>query len=188
MVDTGFRLQADATGRLVSNYRVGANGQLECMNHESTQRYAETATMFSAGGDLLSTMDDYLKFARLLLGRGSLNGITLLKPETLDLMTANQLPEGRDIPAMGGRIHGGMVMDGIGYGLGWAVTIDAARAAAAGVAASNGDFGWGGAASTYFWVDPERDMTAILMTQLMPSSTRPVRARFRELVHRAMVD
>jgi len=187
MADTGFHLPAGAEGRFVSNYRYDAEGRLNCKNHECTERYAHGGTLFSGGGGLVSTMDDYLRFARMLLGRGSLDGVTVLKSETMELMTRNHLPDDKGLPAMGQADHSGVAMDGIGYGLGWSVTIDAGRACAAGTMTTAGDFGWGGAASTYFWVAPEHHMIALFMSQLMPSAARPTRRRFRELVHRALV-
>ncbi|MEO6205412.1 MAG: serine hydrolase domain-containing protein [Mycobacteriales bacterium] len=141
--------------------------------------------MLSGGGGLLSTAADYWRFSSMLLGRGSLDGVRVLAPRTVDLMARNHLPGGQDL----GRLNSGgfaeTVMDGVGFGLGFATVLDHIPARGA---SSVGEFYWGGLASTAFWVDPSTGVTATFFTQLVPSSTYPVRAQLRQLVYSALID
>ena len=127
------------------------------------------ATM--GGGGLCGTAGDYLRFAEMLRRRGELDGVRILAPGTVDLMASNHLPGGADLTAFGRPLFSETTFDGVGFGLGVSVTIDPVKAKVPG---SVGDFGWGGAASTAFWVDPVQDMSVVFMTQLLPSGTLPV--------------
>ncbi len=140
--------------------------------------------MLSGGGGLVSTAGDYHRFAEMLLGRGELDGVRVLGPRTLDYMTCNHLPGGRDLASFGHPIAG-EPDPGLGFGLGFSVVVDEARHR---VLSSPGEFAWGGAASTCFWVDPAEDLTVVFMTQLLPSSSVPVRPRLTPLVYQAIVD
>ena len=137
---------------------------------------------FSGGGGLVSTADDYLRFAEMLRGRGALGPARLLAPKTVEVMTANALPG--DIASMGQPVFSEVPFDGIGFGLGVAVTLDPARAKTLG---SRGDFGWGGMASTVFWVDPALELCTVFLTQLIPSSSYPLRKELRALVYSSLV-
>lgn len=141
-------------------------------------------SMLSGGGGLVSTAGDYHRFAQMLLGRGELDGVRILGPRTLDYMTCNHLPGGRDLASFGHPISGDPD-HGLGFGLGFSVVLDDARHR---VLSSVGELAWGGAASTCFWVDPAEDLTVVFMTQLLPSSTVPVRPRLTPLVYQAIVD
>ena len=147
-----------------------------------TRRQRPTATM--GGGGLCGSAGDYVRFAEMLRGRGELDGVRILAPGTVDLMASNHLPGGADLTAFGRPLFSETTFDGVGFGLGVSVTIDPV---AAKVPGSVGDFGWGGAASTAFWVDPVRDLTVVFMTQLLPSSTLPLRSQLKQLVHAAVV-
>jgi CubicO group peptidase (beta-lactamase class C family) len=138
--------------------------------------------MASGGGGLVSTAADYLRFCRLLLNRGELNGVRLLGRKTVDLMLANHLPG--DIADMGKSRFSESTYVGIGFGLGFSVMLDPAKAQIVG---TPGEVAWGGAASTAFWVDPAEDMAVLLLTQLMPSSTYPIRRELRVLSYQALV-
>jgi CubicO group peptidase (beta-lactamase class C family) len=137
------------------------------------------------GGGLVSTMSDYVKFAEMLRGGGEYNGVRILGPRTVEMMSTNHLPNNADLTAYGRPLFSETTFDGVGFGLGMSVTLDPA---AAKVPGSPGDYGWGGAASTNFTVDPLEDMTYTIMTQLLPSSTWPIRSQLKQLVHQALVD
>ncbi|MBM3828326.1 MAG: beta-lactamase family protein [Actinobacteria bacterium] len=137
------------------------------------------------GGGLVSTMADYVRFAEFLRRGGEVDGNHLLSPRTIELMATNHLPNNSDLTDFGRPLASETAYDGVGFGLGVSVTIDPVKAKVPG---SVGDFGWGGAASTWFMVDPVEDITAVFMTQLMPSSTYPIRSQFKTFLHQALVD
>ncbi len=139
----------------------------------------------SGGGGLVSTAGDYLRFCEALRRGGELDGVRILGPRTLRYATRNHLPGGADLTAFGSGQFSEVAYAGVGFGLGFAVTVDPV---AGGTMSSPGEFTWGGAASTAFWVDPVEDVVAIFMTQLLPSSTHPIRTQLRNLVHQALVD
>ena len=139
----------------------------------------------SGGGGLVSTAGDYLRFLGMLRGGGELDGVRLLGPRTLRLMTANHLPGGADLEQVGRPLFSETTFDGVGFGLGFSVV---ENPVAARYPASRGEFAWGGAASTAFWVDPAERMAVLFLTQLLPSSTHPLRSQLHQLVHQALVD
>ena len=135
------------------------------------------ATCFAGGGGLVGTIDDYLKFMEMM----RTGGAGLIGPKTLDFMMRNHL--GGDIASMGPRSFAEQPMEGMGFGLGGAVLLDPGRARAPG---SVGDFSWGGMASTFSWIDPVYDISALFFTQLIPSSAYPARPQLKALVHGAL--
>lgn len=154
---------------------------LRCVDTWEKSPFHKTSCL-SGGGGLVGTIDDYAKFAEMLRCGGALEGQRLLSPHTVAFMTRNHLPG--DIASMGPASFAELPMDGMGFGLGGAMVLDAARARAPG---SVGDFGWGGMASTYFWIDPVLDLTCVFFTQLSPSSSYPNRPQFKALVHGALI-
>ncbi len=140
--------------------------------------------MLSGGGGLLSTAADYWRFSAMLLGRGALDGTRVLAPRTVELMARNHLPGGQDLGQLNSGGFAETIMDGVGFGLGFATVLDPTPARGA---SSVGEFYWGGLASTAFWVDPATGVCATFFTQLVPSSTYPVRAQLRQLVYSALV-
>ncbi|GAA6198814.1 serine hydrolase domain-containing protein [Aquicoccus sp. SU-CL01552] len=142
----------------------------------------EAASLYSGGGGLVGTLDDYMKFAEMLRRGGVCDGGRLLSPSTLDFMMRNHLPG--DIAAMGPQSFAEQPMEGMGFGLGGAVVLDAGRARSPG---NIGDFSWGGMASTFFWIDRVLDMSVVFFTQLSPSSSYPSRAELKALVHGAVL-
>ena len=138
----------------------------------------------SGGGGLVSTAADYHRFTQFLLRRGELDGVRLLSPRTVALMTSNHLPGDVDLEAYGRPLFAEMPFNGFGFGLGFSVLKDAVKAK---TLSSPGEFAWGGAASTAFWVDPAEELTAMFFTQLLPSSTHPIRQHLRQLVYQALV-
>jgi CubicO group peptidase (beta-lactamase class C family) len=139
----------------------------------------------SGGGGLVSTAADYLRFVEMLRRRGEHDGGRLLGPRTVDHMTRNHLPGNQDLETFGRPLFAETPLRGVGFGLGFATVVDQARY---GVVSSLGEFNWGGAASTAFYVDPVEDLTVTFYTQLLPSSTLPIRAYLRQLVNQALVD
>ncbi len=178
MSDTGFHVPENKRSRFVSNFCYNGSGALEDCSDESADRYLRQGTLFSGGGGLVSTSQDYLRFTQMLLGNGSLGSIQILKETSVQLMTQNQLQG--DLPAMGCPVHGKMDMSGIGYGYGVSVIVDANKAS---VGCSTGDYGWGGVANTYFWIDPIEDMIVLFMSQLTPAADMPIRTDLRKHVY-----
>ncbi|WP_265444281.1 serine hydrolase domain-containing protein [Flexivirga meconopsidis] len=181
MGDTAFRaVDAD---RLAALYALGPNG---VVRYDAFGNGAlKTPDMLSGGGGLVSSMDDYWRFTEMLRRGGELDGARLLSDRTVRFMASNHLPAGADLEQFGIPLYAETPFSGVGFGLGFSVTIDPQAAA---LASSVGEYGWGGLASTYFWVDPVEDLTAILMTQLMPSSAYPVRQELKQLVYGALAD
>jgi CubicO group peptidase (beta-lactamase class C family) len=140
---------------------------------------------FSGGGGLVSTAADYHRFTQMLLNEGELDGVRLLGSRTVRYMTENHLPGGADLEAIGRPLFSETTFDGTGFGLGFSVLADPVKNR---VLASPGEFAWGGAASTAFWVDPLEQVTALFFTQLLPSSTHPIRPQLKQLVYQALVD
>ncbi len=192
MVDTAFTVPAEKKHRLTACYAAGVLGSKAVkagppplQDDPEKSPYLTPTDFPSGGGGLTSTMADYMRFARMLLNGGELDGARLLSPKTLQLMTANHLPGGKDLTQMSKSLFSEATYAGVGFGLGFGVTVDPAATMIPG---SKGDFFWGGAASTFFWVDPVEDLTVVFMTQLLPSSAYPVRRELRTLVYAAFTE
>jgi CubicO group peptidase (beta-lactamase class C family) len=140
---------------------------------------------FSGGGGLVGTAADYHRFTRMLLNGGELDGARLLGSRTLRYMASNHLPGRADLETFGRPLFAEVTFAGVGFGLGFAVNQDPL---AQKVLSTAGEFNWGGLASTAFWVDPADRVTALFFTQMIPSSTYPIRSQFRQLVYQALVD
>ena len=183
MVDTGFDVPAGKLGRFAANYaRHPKTGALMLIDDPQKSRYGSPRTVCSGGGGLVATAGDYLRFCRFMLNKGELDGVRLLGRKTVELMTSNHLDG--DMAAMGMPRFSESNYAGIGFGLGFSVTLDPARAQILG---SAGEYAWGGAASTAFWCDPAEDMAVVLLTLLMPSSTYPIRRELRVLTYQAVI-
>ncbi len=146
--------------------------------------------LLSGGGGLVSTAADYERFTSMLLHRpgspaGELDGARLLSPRTVGYMSLNHLPGGADLETFGRALDAETPFRGVGFGLGFAVVLDPA---AGKVIGSAGEISWGGAASTAFWVDQQAELTVSFFTQLLPSSTYPIRPQLRQLVYQALTD
>ena len=118
----------------------------------------------------------------MLINGGSLDGVQVLSPKTIELMTKNHLPDGKYLPELSRSLFSEAAYNGIGFGLGFAVTMDPAKTLIPG---SVGEYSWGGAASTSFWIDPKEELITIFMTQLLPSSAYPIRRELRTMVYSA---
>jgi CubicO group peptidase (beta-lactamase class C family) len=184
MDDTGFWATPDQVDRLATLYLPDAVTGKAVPSERMSSLITRPPRVLSGGGGLVSTIGDYYRFTQLLSNGGELDGVRLLGSRTLEYMTRNHLPGNQDM-AHFGRPVSGEAEEGLGFGLGFSVVIDPS---AMKVPASEGEFAWGGAASTIFWVDPIEDLLVIFMTQLLPSGTYPLRRELRRLVYQAIVD
>lgn len=192
MVDTAFYVPEEKASRFCACYAVGALGSKVVSTRGPVLQddprdspYLKPPAFISGGGGLVSTAADYMRFARMLRQGGELDGVRLLGPKTLALMTTNHLPGGVDLPRMSRSMFSEATYEGVGFGLGFATTLVPASTLMPG---SAGDFFWGGAASTFFWVDPQEDLIGLFLTQLLPSSAYPVRRQLRTLVYSAITE
>jgi CubicO group peptidase (beta-lactamase class C family) len=183
MVDTDFHVPNAKHERFAANYQPSADGKLALIDDPAKSRYLKPRKVNSGGGGLVSTAADYLRFCKFMLNKGELDGVRLLGRKTVELMTMNHL--NGDMADMGTPRFSESTYYGIGFGLGFSVMIDPAKAHIVG---TPGEYAWGGAASTAFWCDPAEDMAVVLLTQLMPSSTYPIRRELRVLTYQAIVD
>ncbi|HIF93257.1 MAG TPA: class A beta-lactamase-related serine hydrolase [Myxococcales bacterium] len=185
MVDTGFVVPADKINRFAANYTRGRDKRPRLEDDPATSVYTQPTSFFSGGGGLVSTAADYLQFCRMLLGHGELNGHRLLGRKTLELMTSNHLPNGQDLTDLATGAFSETTYEGVGFGLGFSVQLDPAKSQIVG---SPGEFAWGGAASTAFWVDPSEELITIFMTQLMPSRVFNFRGQLKSIIYPAIID
>lgn len=183
MIDTDFFVPEDKSDRLASLYRVSDIEGMERANASflpANPHVPPTAPRAAAG--LYSTASDYLRFAQMLLNGGELAGVRLLGRKTVELMTQDHLPIGVTLPDQFGWKYR---LEGYGFGLGFRVRTDVAKSQLPG---SVGEYGWAGGCETYFLVDPNEDLIALFMTQLMPSTYYPIRREFTTLVYQAIVN
>jgi CubicO group peptidase (beta-lactamase class C family) len=160
-------------------------GGLTLQDDPATSSFLSPPAFVSGGGGLCSTAADYLTFCRALLNGGELDGIRLVGPKTLHLMTSNHLPGGKTLPELSRSLFSEATYEGIGFGLGFSLTLDPARTLIPG---SRGEYAWGGAATTSFWIDPAEQLTAIFMTQVLPSTATPIRRELRTMIYSAITD
>ena len=186
MVDTGFSVPEEHGHRVAALYARRSDKTLRLLDDPAKGRLHREPALQSGGGGLVGTLDDYARFCQMLLNGGELDGARVLGRPTVELMRTNHLPGGgelNDVALPGG--YGEVGFDGAGFGLTVAVGLGPARTSTAGPA---GDFMWGGAASTLFWIDPTEDLFAVFMTQLIPSGTFDFRGQLRSLVYGAIAD
>ena len=195
MSDSGFTVPADRAGRFAACYTCGTGRTNAPAYHltddPATSRYLGPPAMLSGGGGMVATIDDYRRFADMLLGKGELDGARVLGRKTVEYMTRNHLPGNRDLAAMGQPMFSETPFAGVGFGLGFSVALDPA---AANVIDSAGQFSWGGLAGTYFWVDPLEELSVIFFAQLIHSDSVPtspprvLRRLLKPLIYQALVD
>jgi CubicO group peptidase (beta-lactamase class C family) len=183
MVDTGFFVREDQKSRFAACYDAAPGGKLKLQDDPATSPYLKPPALESGGGGLVSTAADYLRFTTMLVNGGELDGQRILAPKTVRLMASNHLPGDKDLTELSRSLFSESTNAGVGFGLGFAVVFDAPKTL---IPCSNGEFYWGGAASTAFWVDPAEEITAVFMTQLLPSSTYAIRRELRTLVYAAL--
>ncbi len=185
MVDTGFHVPDDKLDRFAACYERNRKKELRLQDDPGDSPYSKAPKFFSGGGGLVSTAADYLRFCRMLLDGGELDGARLLGPKTIELMTQNHIEGGHDISAVSAGGFSETTYDGIGFGLGFSVVLDTSRAQLIG---TPGEFAWGGAASTAFWIDPVEELIVIFMTQFMPSQTFNFRGQLKSIIYPAIVE
>lgn len=183
MKDTFFMVPKGRLREFADCYSFDENDPLKLFDAGDKSVFApRDDRTFAGGGGLVSTLQDYFRFAEMLRLDGTIDGVEVLPTGTLRSMKTNHL--GCEIADMGPTSFAEMPMEGIGFGLGGAVVLDPERS---GMAGHSGDFGWGGLAGTYFWIDPETEVTCIFFTQLIPSGAHPLRSELKALVHNAFV-
>ena len=185
MTDTAFGAKHDGEDRLADAYAYRPGKTPRLIDEGAKSRLLKPGTYDSGGGGLVSTIGDYHRFTKMLVGRGELDGTRIVAPKTLDLMTANHLPGGADLSQMSQSMFSETSNAGTGFGLGFATVIDPARTL---MPASKGEFYWGGAYSTAFFVDPIEKVTMVFMTQVYPSSTYPIRRQLKTLIYSALAE
>ncbi len=188
MVDTGFFVDPAKSDRITDCYMFDPAQKMKMFDTGANSRWLKPGPFLSGGGGLCSTLHDYHLFARMLLNGGTLpnvggNGVQIISPKTLELMTANHLPGGKDLTEVSQSLFSEADNAGIGFGLGFAVNMTPHSTLVPG---SAGEFYWGGMFSTAFFVDPVEDIIMIFMTQLMPSSLYPIRREIKTMLYAAM--
>lgn len=174
MTDTFFEVPPEKRSRLTGYYALSA-GRPALLDSPDTGNYTRRPPLFSGGGGLASTVPDYLRFAQMLLNGGELDGVRLLRPETVAGMLENQLPA-ELIPIRVGEL----TLAGTGFGLGFSVVVDS------GQFNDKGRAGWAGYANTFFWIDPSRRVIAMVFAQSFPFNALPLEPDFRRLVYQAL--
>lgn len=177
MEDTAFHVPAEKMDRFATNYGPKPEGGLQPIDKPETTRYANKPAFLSGGGGLVSTASDYMRFCLMLLNNGKLGDTRLLKGRTVRMMTRDQLPKQAYPIGSGGRA-------GVGFGLGFSVRVEPTDQAPA---SRVGEYGWGGMASTHFWISPRDKTAVVVLTQRIPYSNQAENA-VKPIVYDAIVD
>ena len=182
MVDTAFEVPPEKAERFAACYGFNEKQEVVLQDDPAKSAYLKPPAFVSGGGGLVGTAQDYLKFCQMLLNGGEANGTRFLSPKTIELMTLNHLPGGQELMAMSRSLFSESGNEGVGFGLGFATVLDRAATMTPG---NTGEYYWGGAASTAFWIDPKDELIAVFMTQFIPSNTYPIRKELRTLIYSA---
>jgi CubicO group peptidase (beta-lactamase class C family) len=187
MTDTAFFVPPEKIERFCTCYQPRKGGGLAIQDDAGKSTYATAPTLESGGGGLVSTAHDYMRFSRMMLAGGALDGVQILSPKTVALFSLNHLPDGAELEAMAPPgLFSEAGYSGIGVSLGCGVNVDVARTRLPG---SLGEYFWGGAAATAFWIDPVEDLAVVFMTQVMGTDARlTLRRDLRTLVYSAMTE
>lgn len=184
MKDTAFWVAPGKKDRFAANYQRGPDKQLKLIDDPETSDFTREPGFKSGGGGLTGTSADYLRFCEMLRRGGELDGHRILGPRTVELMHMNHLPGGQTLTDLAIGAFSETAYDGVGFGLGFASTLGQVESGGYG----QGDYYWGGAASTIFWVDPKEDLSVVFMTQLMPSATFNFRGQLKNIIYSAILD
>lgn len=184
MTDTAFHVAPKSADRFCANYERAKDKSLTLLDDPGQSAYLQKPSFLSGGGGLTGTTADYLRFCEMLRRGGELDGVRLIGSRTLRMMHQNHLHNGADLSSMAVGAFSETAYDGVGFGLGFATSLTEVASGAVGA----GDYYWGGAASTIFWVDPVEDLVAIFMTQLMPSATFNFRGQLKNIIYGAIED
>ncbi|MBX7489707.1 beta-lactamase family protein [Qipengyuania sp. GH25] len=185
MTDTHFGVAEGQSERLVDAYAYQPGHAPKMINAGATSKLNEPGAFDSGGGGLIGTIADYHRFSTMLLNGGELNGARIVSPKTIRLMRTNHLPNNADLTEMSSSLFSEANSAGTGFGLGFAMVIDPSKTL---MPSSEGEFYWGGAYSTAFFVDPVERITMVFMTQVYPSSTYPIRRQLKTLIYSALTD
>jgi len=183
MNDTSFTVPADKSDRLTDAWMLDPERGTIVYDRGADSSWGRPPAFLSGGGGLVSTAADYHRFSQMLLGRGTFGNIRIVGRKTFELMTVNHLPGGADLTELSRSMFSEAIYAGQGFGLGFGINMDPAKAMAPG---SAGEFYWGGIFSTYFFIDPVERVSAVFMTQLMPSSSYPVRRQLKTMIYAAL--
>jgi CubicO group peptidase (beta-lactamase class C family) len=159
MSDTGFYVPPEKIGRFAVNYGPTTDEGLRVVDLPKDSSFSRKPTFLSGGGGLVSTAGDYIRFCQMLLNKGELEGKRLLRAESVEVMTRNQLPDSAYPLELNGK------REGVGFGLGFSVVVEKTAYTSVNQV---GEYGWGGAASTHFWISPQDNLAVVALTQLMP--------------------
>jgi CubicO group peptidase (beta-lactamase class C family) len=184
MTDTSFYVAEEKHERFAANYQRNPDKTLKLIDDPGNSQFTRRPSFFSGGGGLTGTTADYYRFVEMLRNGGVLDGVRILGPRTISLMTQNHLAGGKELTDMAIGAFSETAYDGVGFGLGFAMTLSEVASGSLG----QGDYYWGGAASTIFWVDPAEDLTAVFMTQLMPSATFNFRGQLKNIIYSSIVE
>jgi CubicO group peptidase (beta-lactamase class C family) len=184
MSDTSFSVAPEKVDRFAANYQRRRDKTLKLIDDPASSTYLKHPTFFSGGGGLTGTLSDYLKFCEMLRLEGRGGSERIIGSRTLRMMHQNHLPLGGDLASLAMGDFSETAYEGVGFGLGFAMSLGEVGTGAVG----RGDYYWGGAASTIFWVDPVEDMVVVFMTQLMPSATFNFRGQLKNIIYGAMED
>ena len=185
MTDTHFGVAEGQSERLVDAYAYQPGHAPKMINAGATSKLNEPGAFDSGGGGLIGTIADYHRFSTMLLNGGELDGARIVSPKTIRLMRTNHLPNNADLTEMSSSLFSEANNAGTGFGLGFAMVIDPSKTL---MPSSEGEFYWGGAYSTAFFVDPVERITMVFMTQVYPSSTYPMRRQLKTLIYSALTD
>ena len=176
MVDTGFYVPDDKLHRFAQLYTPAPEGEgVEPAPAFFSRNFLDNPTFLSGGGGMVSTAADYLRFCQMLLNGGELDGVRILSRKTVELMTADHTQD----------IEIAMRRGGYGFGLGFAVAQNIGRV---GSPTSPGEFNWGGAAGTKFWIDPQEQLIGIYMVQILPHTGLTFGNEFKILAYQSIAD
>ena len=184
MKDTSFFVAPNKVDRFAANYQRGPDKRLKLIDDPATSDFTRDPGFKSGGGGLTGTSADYLRFCEMLRRGGELDGARILGPRTIEIMHMNHLAGGKDLTQVALGTFSETANEGVGFGLGFASTLGQVETGTLGV----GDYYWGGAASTIFWVDPKEDLSVVFMTQLMPSGTFNFRGQLKSIIYSAIID
>src|SRR5262245_20569178 len=176
MNDTGYWVPPEKQNRFTKLYAPADGWTVKANTTPAQTSYLKPAVNFGGGSQSVSTAADYLRFCQMLLNGGELDGVRILSRKTVELMTSDHLG---DMP------HGALLGSGYGFGFTMAVSRGPGKT---GVAGSEGEYYWGGAAGTRFWIDPKEQMIGIFMIQILPHTNLTYGSQFRQLAYQAIAD
>jgi CubicO group peptidase (beta-lactamase class C family) len=181
MDDTGYSVPEEKLNRVTAVFCPADSGGIKALLNPEINNVSAKVKFFSGNGGLISTAKDYMIFSQMLLNKGIYNGIRILKSNTVELMTTNQISN----EVMPDDSFFGPLLSGMGFGFGFAVAKDSNQSTFTG---SAGSYWWSGSANTYFYIDPKKDLILILMTQFVPNFYYPIFKEFRELVYKSIIE